>query len=166
MTSGRGRFGNPALWLIVGIPLLTLIGGYLTLRLAYQTGESDEVPDDVTRTGQAQVVELAPDQEAMRLRLVMSIAIDPLTRTVSALQVSGRPLPAQAIELQFVHPLKTAEDRAVQLQPSGSGWVATLPKLADSDWRLVLKDSALRWRLTGRMPRHASLAAMRPSLPP
>lgn len=157
---------NPILWLVCGIPLLTLLGGYLTLRVAYQSGQSDEMPDEVSRTGQAQVTELAPDRAAAQAGLRVSIAIDRRAGRIQATQDAGHALTPQPIELQFVHPLHADADRTIQLLPTGNGWQATLPRLADGNWRLVLKDAGVHWRLVGRLPTHASLALLQPALPP
>lgn len=166
MNTRRPVYREPWMWLVIGIPLLTLFAGYQTLRLAYQSGASDTVPDDVTRTGQVQTVELAPDREAARLGLHFLIAIDPVNGRIEATQDAGNRLHGQLIELDFVHPLRAGEDRAVRLLPAGSHWQATMPRVIDSNWQLVLRDADSHWRLIGRMPLHALSTTMQPALPP
>jgi len=166
MNSARSGLRNPTLWLIIGIPLATLFGGYQTLRLAYQRGGSDEVPDEVTRTGQAQVVELTPDQEAAREGLRVSIVFDPVTGHIEAIQDAGRRISTGPLELQFVHPLRADGDQTIAILPAGKRWQAAAPRLADNDWQLVLTDAGNHWRVIGHLPRHATSATLRPSLPP
>jgi hypothetical protein len=159
------RLRNPVLWLVVGIPLATLAGGYWTLRLAYQGG-NDEVPDYVTRTGQAQVAEFSPDRAAARAGLRLSLSFDAVAGRVTAMQEAGRPLPAQPLALRFVHPLRAGEDRTIALLPVGAGWQAAMPRIADNAWRLVLSDAGDQWRVVGQRSSHATAVTLRPSLPP
>ena len=166
MSSVRPALREPWLWLVIGIPLATLFGAYLTLRLAYQNGASDTVPDEVVRTGQAQDVELAPDREAARRGLIVSLTIDPITGHVAAIQNAGASLPRTSLQLQFVHPLRSDHDRTIKLLPGGIGWQAQLPRLHGGDWQLVMKDPESQWRLVGRMPRHALRTTLRPALSP
>jgi hypothetical protein len=166
MNAIQAKLRNPILWLVIAIPLATLFGGYETLRLAYQSGGSDEVPGEVTRTGQAQVAELSPDREAAQAGLRVSITFDPVAGRITATQDAGRRLTTQPIELQLIHPLHADEDRSIALLPAGLRWQAAMPRLADNDWQLVLTDADNHWRLIGRLPRHAAVAALQPSLPP
>lgn len=166
MSAAQTWLRNPILWLVIAIPLATLAGGYQTARLAYETGASDEVPDDVTRTGQAQVVELAPDRAAARDDLRISITLDLASRRITATQVAGAPLQSQPVVLRFVHPTRAGQDRVVQLLAADGSWQAPMPRLTDNDWQLVLNDPGVRWRLVGRLPRGAASASLRSSLPP
>ena len=165
MNAIAARLRNPVLWLVVGIPLATLAGGYWTLRLAYQGG-NDEVPDDVTRTGQAQVAEFSPDRAAAQAGLRLSLSFDPVAGRVTATQEAGLPLPSQRLELQFVHPLRAGEDRTIALLPTGAGWQAEMPRVSDNDWRLVLSDADRHWRVIGHRTADATSVTLRPALPP
>jgi len=162
----RAGLRNSTLWLVIGIPLATLFGGYQTVRLAYQRSGSDEVPDEVTRTGQAQVVELTPDRQAARAGLHVSITFDPIAGRIKATQDGGQRIAAQPIALRFVHPLRADDDRTVALLPTGASWQAAMPRLTDSNWQLVLTDANSHWRLVGRLPRDATTVNLRPALLP
>ncbi len=54
MNGSRARSAGPVLWLIVGIPLATIVGGLVTLWLAAQDGESHRAPDPAPQTTKAQ----------------------------------------------------------------------------------------------------------------
>lgn len=162
MTTPRAALREPMLWLIVGIPLATVIGGFTTLWLAGQSGQSDVVPDDVQRTAQAQVVDLAPDMTAARLHLSAHITIDASTATVRADVVPVRA--ADTLILKFVHSLRAADDITLPMAREGDHWQARLPPLADAGWRLVLEDSQERWRLVGRLPRDSREAQLLPAV--
>jgi hypothetical protein len=142
---------EPMLWLIVGIPAATIVGGLFTLWLASRSGQSDAVADDVRHAAQAQVVDLAPDLEAARRRLSAHVAIDARDDTVRVDVVPGNS--EDSLRLRFVHGIRAAEDVEVRLVLEDGHWRASLPRLVATDWRLVLEDSQGRWRLVGRLPR-------------
>jgi hypothetical protein len=150
--------------LVAAIPLATLFGGYLTLRLAYLPGSSDETPEPVTRTGQAQDVELGPDREAARRQLGVTLTI--IDREIDARQVTGTALSVTPLQLRFVHPSHAGADRLVVLQPDGTGWQAQLPPLMAAEWRLQLSDTDFHWRVVGRMPLHATQVELQSALSP
>jgi hypothetical protein len=162
MTAPRAALREPMLWLIVGIPLATVIGGFTTLWLAEQSGQSDVVPEDVQRTAQAQVVDLAPDLEAARQHLSAHVAVDTAGDAVRADVI---PSPDDdALVLKFVHGLRAADDVTLPMTRDGDYWQAKLPSLASADWRLVLEDAQGRWRLVGRLPRGAREAHLLPAV--
>lgn len=163
--NARAAIAEPWLWLVIGIPIATLFGGYLTLRLAYIPGGDDTAPDDVVRTGQVQDVELAPDREAARRGLFVSVDVDADSGRIIARQSAGELLPALPIELRFVHPIRADRDRIVTLQPASSGWQAPMPRLPDNHWQLQLQDAGGHWRLVGRLSRRTARAILQPALP-
>jgi hypothetical protein len=54
MNGSRARSAGPVMWLIVGIPLATIIGGLITLWLAAQDGGSHRAPDHTPQATKAQ----------------------------------------------------------------------------------------------------------------
>jgi hypothetical protein len=54
MNGSRARAAGPVLWLIVGIPLATIIGGLVTLWLAAQDGKSHRTPEPAPQATKAQ----------------------------------------------------------------------------------------------------------------
>ena len=166
MNAIRPAWREPGLWLVVAIPLATLFGGYLTLRAAYLPGASDEAPEPVTRTGQAQDVELGPDRESARLHLDVAVAFDHRTQKIYARQLTGAALSATPLQLRFVHPAHAGADRLVVLQPHGNGWQAQLPPLMAAEWHLQLSDTDFHWRLVGRLPWRATHVELQSALSP
>jgi hypothetical protein len=145
MTAARPAWREPLVWLMLAIPAATVVGGLWTLRIASTGDALDAAPEQVQRTLQAQVVDLAPDRLAATLGL----------RAVVRVDAGGRPrvvlagTPARApLSLHFVHSTRSRDDRAWTL--SGDGWVgAPLPAGVRGRW--VLEDPARGWRLVGAM---------------
>jgi gas vesicle protein len=54
MTTPRAALREPMLWLIIGIPLATVIGGLVTLWLAAQDGKSHRAPEPAPQATKAQ----------------------------------------------------------------------------------------------------------------
>jgi hypothetical protein len=162
MTAPRAALREPMLWLIIAIPLATVIGGLTTLWLAEQSGQSDVVPEDVQRTAQAQVVDLAPDIEAARRHLSAHVAVDANNGAVRADLVS--PNADDALVIKFVHGLRAADDVTLPMAREGDHWQASLPPMVSADWRLALEDAHGHWRLIGRLPRGSHQAQLLPAV--
>ena len=60
----RGFGRNPVLWLVLGIPALTIVAGVWTLMVAAGNSAVDADPDPVRRTAQVQVASVEADAEA------------------------------------------------------------------------------------------------------
>ena len=77
MTDDRKRpfWREPMMWLVIGLPLLSVVAGVLLLTLAVRDS-SDSVGDLVQRTAQIQVSDLSPDARARDLRLSAIVRID------------------------------------------------------------------------------------------
>jgi len=164
MNEPRSRTSGPVLWLVIGIPLLTVIGGFWTLWLAMQSGASDPVPADVRRTAQVQDQDLNEDVTAARLGLRFELAVDGEHQRLRLTQVAGSASERAPLRLAFVHPSRADADRRMALTPDGQDWQARLPILSGNDWHLVLSDGQGRWRLVGTWPRDARQATLVPAL--
>ena len=57
MTETRKAWQEPMVWLMVGIPALTVVAGFATLIIALQSGPMDMVPASVQRVSQAQTLD-------------------------------------------------------------------------------------------------------------
>jgi hypothetical protein len=157
---------RPELWLMVGIPLLTVVGGLWTLFLASGSDLSDDGEHaDVRRTAQVQTADLGPDFAAARQGLSAELSID---RGRGEVQVR-LPQPVAAhdeLELRFVHALQSGRDLQLRLKPRGDAWVAAATPDADARWRVVLADANRQWRLVGTLPSGGASLSLQPALPP
>ena len=70
------RWYSPELWLVVGIPLATVVGGMVTLALAVGDLSADGEHEGVQRTAQMQTADLDPDLAAARQGLSARLRVD------------------------------------------------------------------------------------------
>lgn len=161
--SQRPAWREPMVWLMVGLPLASVVTGLLLVATAVRAGGADEVDDQVQHRAQAQVSELAPDERAASLQLSALLQVQP--GRIDLLPVSGV-LPRQkALRLSLRHPTDSAQDRVVELQPTAQGWGAELSLPREHDWLLRLAPADDHWRLVGRLPVRFAAARLGPALP-
>jgi hypothetical protein len=157
---------RPELWLVLGIPVLTVAGGVWTLVLASGSDLSDDGEHAaVRRTAQVQIADLAPDFAAARQGLTAQLSID---RTRGEVQVR-LPQPVAGgdeLELRFVHALQSGRDLQLRLRPRGDAWVAIAAPDAGARWRVVLADVDRQWRVVGTLPSGGTRLSLQPALPP
>ncbi len=162
--TGKSPWREPIVWLMIVLVGASMLGSVQLLRLAVRDGPVDAVADDVHRTGQAQQTDLAPDARAASLGLAAIVRIDPLVGLIEVLPVTGA-LDRQApLDLHLRHPLRAAEDRAVQLVPSDLGWRADIELPIDHDWLLQLGPDDGAWRLRGRLPKGQRATHLAPAV--
>jgi len=65
----RSLFGIPVMWLVIGLPLASIVAGVGLVIVAIRSGGADVVRDEVQRTSQIQVTDLSADEQAMRRNL-------------------------------------------------------------------------------------------------
>jgi hypothetical protein len=157
------RVWSPELALVLGIPLLTVLGGLATLYLAGGDLSADGEHEGARRTAQVQTADLDPDLAAARAGLSASLRVN---RTSGQVRVSLPRAVAtdEIIEVEFVHSLHADRDLHARLQSRGGAWVAALAPDAGSRWRVVLSDRARSWRLVGTLPRGDATMSLRPAL--
>lgn len=143
----RKWYREPMLWLALGIPLATIIGGVETMRLAF-LGDSDDVePQPVTRTAQAQETDLGPDMVAARRKLRARLSHDRATQRV-IIALPGVAASEGPLTLDLIHPIYAREDRRMVMVWSDGAWRASAA-WPPGKWKLTLVDQHVRWRLAG-----------------
>lgn len=151
MTPQRRLWQIPVMWLVVGLPLASVIAGVSLVVIAIRAGGADTVTDQVDRVGQIQTADLGPDDNARQLGLSAVLRLH--DGAIDVLPVNGRFDRDQPLQLLLIHPTQAARDQAMQLQPTVSGWRADWPAQNAHDWKLELASADGRWRLRGRLPR-------------
>lgn len=147
MTEPRKTWKEPMVWMIVGIPALTVIAGFYTLYLAIASGPLDSVQASVERVGKGQALHSAADSAASkghyRGYLILDRQADPWQLT---LKTTPENLAAKPVDVLFVHANRAERDVRVRLD-SGSG---RLDKALDfTPQQVVVTDAAGQWRLVG-----------------
>lgn len=142
---------NPVLWLVIGLPLLSIIAGISLLIVATRVGGHDISPDEVRRTARLQETDLGPDYAAMQMGL--SAILREQDGALYLNPVSGN-FPRVPLVLELRHPIEAVQDERLQLQPQDDGqWRADAVLDSSHDWNVVLAPASGAWRLHGRLPR-------------
>ena len=79
---------TPAMWLVIGLPLASIVAGVSLLVIAVRSGGADAVPDDVQRMSQIQTTDLGPDAQARALGL--SAVVRMADGVVEVIPVTGQ----------------------------------------------------------------------------
>jgi hypothetical protein len=161
--TGAARWWHPELFLVLALPVATLLGGFATLRLAQGDLSADGAAEGVRRTAQVQVAELDADLAAARRRLRAELVVERAAGGVRV-RVDDAQATRAGLRLEFLHPLHARRDQVANLQSRGGDWFAAMAPDTGSRWRVVLSDPARRWRLVGTLERGASRVSLRPAL--
>ena len=158
------QWWRPELALVLGLPLATIIGGVITLRMVRGDLSAEGAHAQVRRTAQVQTTDLAPDLAAARAGLGARLQVDRLRGEV---RVAELPTAAQAreLELHFVHPMHAGRDLKARLQAREGAWAAPLSPDPNSRWGVVLVEPARGWRLVGTLPRGGNMLDLQPAVP-
>ncbi len=154
----------PIMWLVIGLPLASVVAGVGLVVIAARSGGADVVRDEVRRVSQIQTADLGPDERARSLALSAVLSIDDgVVRVIPATGEFDRDAPLQLV---LQHPSRGVEDIELQLPPGEAGWQA--PQAVDHghDWLVQLTPADRGWRLQGRLPRHQHAVRLAPSLAP
>ena len=150
MNGQRSPWREPMVWLVVALPLASVVAGIALLVIAAGSGSTDAVADPVQRTAQIQVADLGPDARARQLRLTAILRTE--ANLVEVLPVTGAFQRDAPLRLALHHPARADADRTLLLQPTDSGWRAAATVDGSHDWIARLAPVGGAWRLQGRLP--------------
>ena len=141
-------YQNPALWLVVLIPVLAIIVGMGMLFVSIYSFDG-LVVDDYYKKGKEINVTLERDNFATKYELFADLDLDQANAAVlmklSARQDFQAP---DKINLQFLHRTLSGKDLLIELdQQSNLHYKGDLPELSESRWLIELGTE--KWRLTG-----------------
>ncbi|AUZ54646.1 FixH family protein [Stenotrophomonas acidaminiphila] len=152
----------PVFWLVVGLPLLSIVAGVGLVIVAVRSGGADVVSDPVQRVSQIQTTDLGPDEAAAKLGLSAVLRVE--DGVVEVLPATGKFASAAALQLVLEHPTRQSDDLRLELLPQGPGWRVEQAVDGEHDWVVQLRDADGRWRLHGRLPKQQHAARLSPSL--
>lgn len=158
----RSNWSNPVMWLVVGLPLLSIVAGVGLVVVATRTGGADSVSDPVRRVSQIQTTDLGPDEAAKKLGLSAVLRVE--DGIVEVLPATGEFARTQPLQLLLEHPTRQAGDLRLQLAPEGPGWRLQQAVDPGHDWVVQLRAADGSWRLHGRLPRQQHAARLAPLL--
>ena len=156
----RPGWRDPLVWLVFGIPAIAVVALAWMVFIAAGPGSTDSVDTTVKRTAQIQVADLGPDEAAARLRLAALLRID--GKDLEVLPLHAGFDTAKPLKLALRHPTRSELDHELLMQPTATGWRATLELDLAHDWTLRLVPQDNQWRLQGRLPRGQLSARLQP----
>lgn len=140
----------PALWVVIGIPLATIVASIITVTMAFRESEP-ELPAQYPWEGAALDQDLARAERARELGLAASLRFTTSGGVIVQLSTGspGAALP-ERLELQATHVTLPSRDRAWTLRRDAGGqYRADGAALDRGPWLLQL--SAGDWRIRGRL---------------
>ncbi len=160
--SSKSPWRIPVFWLVIGLPLLSIVAGVGLVVIAARSGGADVVSDPVKRVSQIQTADLGPDEAAKKLGLSAVLRVE--DGIVEVLPATGRFNTTAPLHLVLEHPTRKADDLQLELAPQGPGWRIEQAVDGEHDWVVQLRDDANQWRLQGRLPKQQHATRLSPSL--
>jgi hypothetical protein len=148
---------EPLVWLVFGIPALTVVAGLITVWIAVQRADSN-VAEDYYKRGLAINRSLDRESRAQALELVAEVWL--LADRSLTIRLSGKVSPPDSIVLTLTHPVHAEQDRRLVLQRSTDGLYRAGPApIASVAWDLAIESQD--WRMSARHLRLADGARLR-----
>lgn len=149
MTEQRKAWQEPMVWLIAGIPLLTVIAGFYTLYLASNAGPIDASITSVQRIAQAQTLNNSADQFSTENNYHALLTLDKSQAIWSvALKTTPSQLRDSDINIVFVHPQRADQDMTVRMT-SMQDSIRMPATIEFKPQQIIVSDTQGKWRLVG-----------------
>lgn len=160
--SERPSLREPMLWLVVALPLASVVAGVGLVITAVRSGGDDVGIDPVQRMAQVQQSELGPDARATAMQLSAVLRLQP--GRIEVYPAHGEFVRGEPLNLRLVHPTDAALDRSAELLPDALGWYANGEFGVAHDWRVQMAPVDGRWRVQGRLEAGQQAVNLRPAL--
>jgi hypothetical protein len=141
----------PMVWMIIAIPLSSVLVGMLMLWFAIDSADG-LVVDDYQQQGKEINRTLARNTFAVTHGIDAELRLLPQSGVLTVRMSLQKPLVlADTLSLRFVHRTRAGKDIEIKLQKSGElEYIAPLPQLAPSNWIVLIETS--EWRIRGLLP--------------
>ncbi len=143
-------YKNPALWLVVLLPLTTVVVGiaFVVFSITHYDGV---VEDDYYKKGKQINQTIERDETASQLGLtaLLDLKIEKNLVNMDLDSVEPTEYP-ENVNLKFIHRTVSEQDVVLDLiRQSGGNYLAVLPELLETNWQLELGTD--NWRLRGHL---------------
>ena len=145
---GRHWYREPLMWLVVGVPALTVVAGIVTLVLATLGGDV-VVRDDFRREGLAIYADPQRDAAAAEAGARASLSFDTGARQLRATVSLERGELPDRLLVVLSHAARSELDRMVSLRRVDDAYTGTLEPLPGGRWYVELTPPNRGWRLRG-----------------
>lgn len=144
----RPWFKEPWPWLLMIIPLVSVIVGVSYLTVAIKTDDG-LVTDDYYKKGKAINMELRRDNAAAAMGITAQVMFGGDGKSLRVVTTSQSPLP-DTLLLRLIHPAQDDFDLTAELKKSGDNmYQGTLTKVPvkANHWYVQLEDKGNKWRV-------------------
>jgi hypothetical protein len=140
---------NTVIWVMLWVPLLSIVGGAVTLWLSYE-GVDPELPAHYHWEGRdvERDFMLAAEARALDVRAAIDFAADGRV-TMEVLAADPEALPGE-VTLRITHATLPSLDRELRLVRTGSGYGSIAAPLGRGTWLVELRATD-RWLLRGKV---------------
>jgi hypothetical protein len=148
----REQRSIPALWPIIGIPLMAIVASVLLVWQAMDSADP-ELPAHYFTEGRALDDDIARGERALQIGVMIRLDFGRSGEVVADLAVPQRTQYAApaALELRVTHATLPARDRQMSLQRSPDGrYRGRTAPLEGGPWLVQIADAGT-WRLRGRL---------------
>ncbi len=162
MNAKKPLWRIPVMWLVIGLPLASIVAGVGLVIIAMRAGGADTVNDEVQRMSQVQTTDLGPDAAAHKRGLSAVLRIE--DGVVEVLPATGEFERDAPLRIVLGHPIRAAEDVRLELPATATGWRIEAPIDPAHDWTVEALPADGSWRLHGRLPKQQHATRLAPSL--
>ena len=161
MNQTRSAWREPMVWMLIGLPLASVVIGFALLFAAVRPGREDmETVEQATRVGKmlvsAQSLDTSAEVETQGL--VLRTKGD----MIEALPMDGNFPRGGKLTLTLTSLDATTDSRTYQLSPSELGWRGVGSLEGSSDWAVKLTPDNAAWLLHGRWSSQARFIRLMP----
>lgn len=153
---------EPMLWLIVGLPLASMLFAFWLVWASVRSGGADGIGEAVHRTGEAQVADLGPDARARQLGLVAVLHAD--AHGIAVYPAQGGFDRGATLLLELRHPTDARQDLRLRLAAGATGWRGGNAIAGGHDWLVQLTPVDGHWRLRARLHAGSQSARLEPAV--
>jgi uncharacterized protein len=142
----RSAWREPWVWLIVGIPALTVVAGFVTWWIAAQRADSN-VAEDYYKRGLA--INRSLEREARALESGVTATLELRDGNDLNVALGGAIAPPASITVLLTHPVRAERDVRLLLdrQPDGTYRILS-PQVKAGNWGVAIESQD--WRLATR----------------
>lgn len=146
--TGRHWTREPMVWMVIAIPLTSVIMGIVLITIAV-SNQDGLVADDYYKRGLAINEVIEREARAGELALTADVEFQPSDNRVSVTLSGGDRFKAPAeIQLGFYHATRANQDRVLSLRRDVHGvYTAPMPDLSSGRWYVSAETA--EWRLNG-----------------
>lgn len=161
MTQTRSTWREPMVWMLVGLPLASVVVGFALLFAAVHPGQEDmETVGRVTKVGKLLVA--AEDRELPAQVATRGLVLRIKGDMIEAVPMDGDFPRGGKLRLTITSSEPTGEGRVIQLSPSELGWRGVGSLEGDHDWLVELRPDNASWLMRGRWAAQARFARLTP----